>query len=402
MKAHLSVLCLSLLLAGVAQAYDSLNVRLIGRCDMPDNFTFGVAAHGDYAYVADYTAGLRVVSVSDPTQPTEVGYCDTPGHANGVTVIGDLAYVSDGDSGLRVISVADPAHPFEVGNCGTPGWAMEVAVVGDYAYVGDDSGLSVISVTDPAHPTEVGRCDDAYGAFGVAVAGDYAYIGNGEGLWVISIADPTQPVVVGRYVTSGMGVAVNGDYAYVAAAFAGLRVVSVADPAKPVEVGYLDDFPYSAARLAVSGSYVFIVPGLDGRGLRVISVADPSQPVEVGYHYRGSNCVTFSGDYVYAGSGGSLAILQYYGAGVDETSSAQVRTMNSMPTVVRGVLFLREATGHKPQAASLLDISGRKVLELHPGANDVRALAPGVYFLREEPQVSSRNLQAIRKVVVTR
>jgi hypothetical protein len=71
------------------------------------------------------------------------------------------------------------------------------------------------------------------------------------------------------------------------------------------------------------------------------------------------------------------------------------------PTVILGVLFLSEASSHKPQAASLLDISGQKVQDLHPGANDVRALAPGVYFVREEPQASSRKPQPVRKVVVT-
>ena len=50
----------------------------------------------------------------------------------------------------------------------------------------------------------------------------------------------------------------------------------------------------------------------------------------------------------------------------------------------------------------LLDITGRKVLDLRPGANDVRALAPGVYFLREEPQASSFKPQTVRKIVVTR
>jgi hypothetical protein len=67
----------------------------------------------------------------------------------------------------------------------------------------------------------------------------------------------------------------------------------------------------------------------------------------------------------------------------------------SMPgggMVVRGVLLLPEATSRIPQAA-LLDISGRKVLELKPGANDVRGLAPGVYFVREA------QAQAVRKVV---
>jgi hypothetical protein len=49
----------------------------------------------------------------------------------------------------------------------------------------------------------------------------------------------------------------------------------------------------------------------------------------------------------------------------------------------------------------LLDISGRQVLDLKPGANDVRALAPGVYFVRELSAASPKP-QAVRKVVVTR
>lgn len=48
----------------------------------------------------------------------------------------------------------------------------------------------------------------------------------------------------------------------------------------------------------------------------------------------------------------------------------------------------------------LLDISGRKALDLKPGANDVRGLAPSVYFLRAvgcQPSAVS-----CQKVVVTR
>jgi hypothetical protein len=65
------------------------------------------------------------------------------------------------------------------------------------------------------------------------------------------------------------------------------------------------------------------------------------------------------------------------------------------PTVIRGVLFLPEAASHKPKAARLLDAAGRKVMELRPGANDVRALAPGVYFVRE----AQAQAQAVRKIV---
>lgn len=66
--------------------------------------------------------------------------------------------------------------------------------------------------------------------------------------------------------------------------------------------------------------------------------------------------------------------------GVQE-AGAEPLSFGSTGTVVRGVLLLPEATNQR-QAAHLLDISGRKVMNLSPGANDVRALAPGVYFVR--------------------
>ncbi len=71
------------------------------------------------------------------------------------------------------------------------------------------------------------------------------------------------------------------------------------------------------------------------------------------------------------------------------------------PTIVHGVLFLPGDTSCRPQAASLLDADGRRVMDLGPGANDVRALSPGVYFVREEPQASSHKPQAVRKVILT-
>ena len=42
------------------------------------------------------------------------------------------------------------------------------------------------------------------------------------------------------------------------------------------------------------------------------------------------------------------------------------------------------------------------MLDLHAGANDVRALAPGVYFLKEGGERNEEGGAGIRKVVVTR
>ena len=66
-------------------------------------------------------------------------------------------------------------------------------------------------------------------------------------------------------------------------------------------------------------------------------------------------------------------------------------------SVVRNVLLLPEASSRKPKAACcLLDAAGRRALDLHPGANDVSSLAPGVYFVREA------QAQAVRKVIIAR
>jgi hypothetical protein len=86
---------------------------------------------------------------------------------------------------------------------------------------------------------------------------------------------------------------------------------------------------------------------------------------------------------------------------VEEAPVNPAEHMTRRATVVRGVLFLPDAASRKPRATScLLDIGGRRVLDLKPGANDVRALAPGVYFVREAR--AQAQAQAIRKVVVTR
>jgi hypothetical protein len=87
------------------------------------------------------------------------------------------------------------------------------------------------------------------------------------------------------------------------------------------------------------------------------------------------------------------------GSGVEEPLNAEVQATNTGPTVVRGVLDLqvgsRQNTGYR---AELADVSGRKVLDLQPGANDVRALAPGVYFVRK----AQAQAQAVQKVIITR
>jgi hypothetical protein len=120
--------------------------------------------------VADYTSGLQVIDISDPTIPTLIGSCDTPGAAYGVMVSGVYALVADWGSGLQVIDISDPTNPTLIGTYDTPGGAGDVTVSGDNAFVADlGSGLQVIDIADPTNPTLLGTYDTPGDARGVTV-----------------------------------------------------------------------------------------------------------------------------------------------------------------------------------------------------------------------------------------
>ena len=109
---------LALALASVAHGAD---LGLIGRWTgwMTEGWSRGVALSGTYAYVADMSAGLQVIDVSNPANPRRVGGYDTSGSAHGVAVSGSYAYVADERAGLHVIDVSNPANPQRAGGYDT-------------------------------------------------------------------------------------------------------------------------------------------------------------------------------------------------------------------------------------------------------------------------------------------
>ena len=104
--------------------------------------------------------------------------------------------------------------------------------------------------------------------------------------------------------------------------------------------------------------------------------------------------------YVANASSSSISIICTAPPGIEEHLGLKVPNPEHLATVVHGALLLPAATSRDPQAASLLDVSGRQVLSLRPGVNDVRNLAPGVYFIREEPQAAGNKPQVVRKIVI--
>jgi len=267
---------------------------------------FGAFFLNNKVYVAYGTAGLRIIDVATPANPTLLGTYDSPGEARGVVAVGDFAYIADRDSGVQVVNVANPASPTRVRNIVTSR-SRGIAINGNLVYIATrDSGMIILNVANPGNPVKVtsvkgvdGENVSADGSIagvslysklrfynvanpaqpvaggetpslkvgneGFAIKGNIAYVPDGDSLRLFNLANIASPVQTGKVRTSGYGfyVALSGKYAYVAADDKGLRIVDVSTPANPTEVGYFDGVP-TARGLAANGPYIYVAERADG------------------------------------------------------------------------------------------------------------------------------------------
>lgn len=238
------------------------------------------------AYLAAGQAGLRIIDLSIPDSPREVGYYDTLGSANAVAIRDNYAYVADGREGLRVIDVSNPAAPREVGGFDTPGNAEDVAIAGRFAYVADGrSGLLVIDIDNPEKPVQPEGQQPLNlrgGASRVASRGEYAFVaGSGETIRVVRISRQGALQEVGSVDVRGRvwNLEIFGNRAYVAAGRGGLHVLDVSDPEKITPLGVYE-LGIEAKGVDVVGPYAYLADG--SAGLRILDLGNLKEIKEVG------------------------------------------------------------------------------------------------------------------------
>jgi len=217
---------------------------------------------GNYAFVADYTGGLKIIDVSNKTSPILVGSAATSSTV-GVTVVSNYAYVADLAGGLKIIYISNKTSPILIGSAAMKA-AKGVTVVGNYAFVADKiDGLKIIDVSNKASPIPVGRVAMPGEAYGVSVVGNYAYVAGTYGLKIIDVSNKASPILVGSAATmDAYGVTVVGNYAYIADFCYGLKIIDVSNKASPVLVGSAATL--NAYGVAVVGNSAYIADRLGG------------------------------------------------------------------------------------------------------------------------------------------
>jgi hypothetical protein len=227
--------------------------------------------------------GLAMWDVTDPANPSELGFLPTGRGPRGVHEFtvrqrGDrwFAYlavwnseITDGSGDLRIVDVTDPRQPFEVANWGAPQAALHSVALspdGRTAYLSYwDLGVIMLDVSEPDSPRWLGRYAEPQAAEGNTHSVALAHDGK-----LALVADETFGPPWGR-----------------------VRLVDVQDPANPVQVGSFDTPDSAAGTPGEQYAYTIHNPLTDDRdpnraylawyadGVRLLDISDASRPVEI-------------------------------------------------------------------------------------------------------------------------
>ena len=270
-----------------------------------------VSVAGSYAGLADCYYNFRLVDVSNPSNPAELGFCDLQFNALSVALRDTFAFIGELFRNFTVVSIGEPDSPRQVASIGLPydGPVTDVRVTGSNAYATNTFYLYIINVSDPVHPFVAGQTSFIH-ANAVGVVGSTAYVACDSGLYVFDVTDPANPTQV-RYLSlpdTGLAVHCLNSFVYVADNRKGLYVYDASDPHSPSLVGSYDT-PGTARGVQACGPYVYVADG--GGGLRVIDVNSPSSPREVGFFDSGdAQSVQVIGSYAYVANSPGLLVLK--------------------------------------------------------------------------------------------
>jgi hypothetical protein len=244
-----------------------------------------VAIQNGYALLACGCEGLRIVSGFDTDSPTVVGQL-TGFSLTRVVTSGNYVYGSswwDISAGVRVIDISDPSQPREV--TWVAGRSTWLRIVGDHLFMGGYSSLTMLDISDPADPQIVWQ-RSVGGVSDIDMVGDRAYVAACDLLvWDVSDLSSPQPldtIRIGAPSEEAVveGVRVSGNYAYVACGNHGLKIVDL--NAGQVVSG-VDSLSY-AYSLQLQGSYVYLYYGPFSCPLAVIDINDPLSPKVTGIY----------------------------------------------------------------------------------------------------------------------
>ncbi|MBN2358504.1 MAG: hypothetical protein JXR83_03565, partial [Deltaproteobacteria bacterium] len=245
----------------------------------------GLAVAGNYALLLVYSGGLRVVDVSVPTSPAEVGFYNPASNNFGaIAVSGTTVWVSM-DETIDALDLTTPATPTLLGSYVHSRRPIAMAALGNILYLVSYGELAVVDFTNPASPAKLtGSTLTGIDAEHLTLEGSRLYAQTTETCNVIDVATPSTPHLLATQTLPfafGLGIPI-GSYVVVANGPLGFSVWDFGDPAAPVRAGGID-LDVLSPTMALNGAVAYM--GFEGPsevgGIQVLDLSSPDRPAIV-------------------------------------------------------------------------------------------------------------------------
>jgi hypothetical protein len=113
---------------------------------------YAVDASEEFAYTANGN-GLRVLAMSDPTNPIAMGMYESPiSSQKFIAIDGNYGVIADTSARrISLIDISNPSEPTEVGYYQPPDYVQDIAIHDNFIYVAlHDSGFLILRFNDPS------------------------------------------------------------------------------------------------------------------------------------------------------------------------------------------------------------------------------------------------------------
>jgi len=304
-----------------------------GHVTLPDySVSRSVAVSGTSVFVANFQGGLRMIDVSNPDAPTDLGRAPNVQYPLSVAVSGNLVLAGNALNSIAVCSFSGGTMTFLGATYDLPSGGYNLTVAGSRAYVPGGAGFSIVDISTPTSPSLSGSLSSLSGNYGsTALAGNLAYVFVGHGYKAFNVTNPALPVLVGQYVGmpggAGQILPANG-IAYINGFGTETRILNVANPAAPILLNTIPVTTIYGMKMALSGNVLFIAGDDTSNNGKFIAfdVSTPSSPIQRGQ-------VSFTSAAVSVAVNGSKAVV---GLNSRELKVLDVSNVNA--PVVRGSL----------------------------------------------------------------
>ncbi len=251
-----------------------------------------------YCYVADRANGVRVLTVSNPSAPYLVSaYNLGKFWAMGLDKVGDHLFVAYDFLGFRIVDVSNPMSPVEVG--AQPSIrTIAVAAGDDYAILATNTDNSIlVDVQSKAAPTPTDTIYTTRAVAGVFDGGVFYMANSDRGVAEMEVASNSLQVLQQSQGTGRLTeFAVKDSEVYVTRVFNAFDHVSFAGPARLVSRGSENSW---TSQVAVESDRLYVArANLDG--INIYDTTNPAGPDSIGNFYEGTDAMTAEGTVLYA------------------------------------------------------------------------------------------------------